>query len=60
MVDNKIDNHGKLEYSKTEHYEGELKDLQRDGFGHYEDDKRKIVYKGYWKDDLFHGKGHLI
>ncbi len=39
MVDNKIDNHGRLEYSKDEYYEGDLKDLQRDGYGVYQDEE---------------------
>jgi len=57
MIDNKIDNHGKLEYSKTESYEGDLKDLHRHGFGIYWDVTKKIFYKGDWRDDMFEGKG---
>ena len=38
MVDNKIDTYGRLEYNKDESYEGDLKELQRDGYGVYNDE----------------------
>lgn len=39
MVDNKIDNFGRIEYSQFENYEGDLKELKRDGYGVYNDEE---------------------
>ena len=45
---------------KTFVYEGEFFQSKREGYGTlYDEKKENVVYKGYWKNDLFHGEGTL-
>ena len=51
---------GRMAYKDGRTYEGKWKGDKRYGQGVLKDKKGSIVYKGYWLDDLYHGRGVQI
>lgn len=60
FIKNRIEGKGKLEYSESEYFDGELREFKRWGPGVYVDTKKGVRYEGEWNDDQFEGEGHLV
>ena len=46
-------------FCKSKKYTGWIKNGKRDGFGVYKYDDRRAIYKGFHKNNKFHGQGTL-
>lgn len=48
-----------IQYPNNDIYRGEMRDGMRHGFGEFKDHARRRIYKGYFLNDYYHGKGKL-
>ena len=54
----KREGHGRFEYDNGDVYEGQCVNSLRDGYGKLTCASGGYTYRGYWKNDLRHGRGY--
>ena len=59
IINHKREGFGEFKLKNGEIYKGQWKKGKRDGYGieYYSDNDNEIKYKGYFKDNEYHGKG---